>query len=55
MREFFDYKKEFEIKPMRGVDPLRFKFDVSKAERLLGFKADFNFMSGLKAWFKKND
>lgn len=51
MREFFGYDKEFEILPMRGVDPLRFAFDVNKAERLLGFKAKYDFMLGLKKWF----
>lgn len=40
-----------EIKEARTVDPERFNFDCSKAETMLGFKADYNFAQGLKDMF----
>ena len=52
LREFFKYDKEFEIFPQRGVDPQRFVYDVSKAEKLLDFKAKYTFEKGLNDWFK---
>lgn len=42
------YKGEIKITPPRSVDPDRFIFDCSKAERMLGFKADWGFKEGLK-------
>lgn len=45
------YKGNIERKEMRGVDPIRFVFDCSKAERMLGFKAEFSFEKGLKDMF----
>jgi len=48
----FDYHKEFEKFPIRTVDPLRFMFDVSKAEQVLGFKAKYNFKDGLDDYLK---
>ena len=50
LSELFNYHKEFERLPPRSVDPLRFVFDVSKAERELGFKAKFNFREGMADW-----
>ena len=44
----FDYHDKMEVKPGRTVDPERFVFDVSKAERMLGFKAEYDFRSGLE-------
>lgn len=45
------YKGDIQIKPQRGVDPQRFFYDMSKSERMLGFKADYNFNDGLKDMF----
>lgn len=44
----FGYKGEIEMKEQRTVDPDRFVFDCSKAERMLGFKADYDFQRGLE-------
>lgn len=52
MADRFNYHKEFERFRVRTVDALRFMFDVSKAERLLGFKAKFNFKEGLDDYLK---
>ncbi len=54
MRDFFNYRKEFEIVPARQVDAMRFAYDVSKAEKLLKFKAKYSFEEGLKNWFKND-
>ena len=45
------YDKEFEVKPLRSVDPLRFGYDISKAKRLLGYEPRYTFEQGLKEWF----
>lgn len=45
------YKGNIEVKEGRTVDPERFWFDCSKAERMLGFKAEYNFAQGLKDMF----
>lgn len=50
----FNYEGQIEIKEQRTVDPDRFVFDVSKAERMLGFKADYNFRAGLEDMLKVN-
>lgn len=42
-----------EIKEGRTVDPERFAFDCSKAERMLNFKAEYNFKKGLADMFSK--
>jgi len=47
------YKGEIQIKPQRSVDPDRFVFDTSKAERMLGFKARYSFKDGLEDMFKE--
>lgn len=47
------YKGKIEKREQRTVDPDRFVFDCSRAEKMLGFKAKYNFESGLKEMFKK--
>ena len=47
-----NYKGKIEVKESRSVDPGRFVFDCSKAERMLGFKAEYSFVQGLKEMFK---
>jgi UDP-glucose 4-epimerase len=49
--EFAGYKGDVDIKEQRGVDPQRFVYDMSKAEAMLGFKAEYNFAEGLKDMF----
>ena len=46
-----NYKGKIEVKEQRTVDPGRFQFDCSKAERMLGFKAEYDFEKGLKDMF----
>lgn len=46
--EAFGYNGKIEVKEQRTVDPDRFVFDCSKAERMLGFKADYGFEAGLQ-------
>lgn len=46
--ETFGYKGDMYIEEQRTVDPQRFVFDCSKAERMLKFKAKFNFKQGLE-------
>ena len=45
------YKGKIEIKEGRTVDPERFVYDCSKAEQMLGFKAEYTFEQGLKDMF----
>jgi nucleoside-diphosphate-sugar epimerase len=52
--EAFGYTGGIEIKEQRTVDPDRFVFDCSKAERMLGFKADYSFRAGLED-MRKNE
>lgn len=52
--EASNYKGEIQIKPQRTVDPDRFVFDCSKAERMLGFKAEYDFRLGLQDMFKED-
>lgn len=47
------YNGEVKKEEMRTVDPMRFVFDCSKAEKMLGFKADFTFEQGLAHMFKE--
>jgi nucleoside-diphosphate-sugar epimerase len=47
--EEFGYTGKVEVKEQRTVDPDRFVFDCSKAERMLGFKAKYSFRDGLRA------
>ncbi len=46
-----DYKGKIKTVGQRTVDAQRFVFDVSKAERMLGFKAEYTFAKGLKDMF----
>ncbi len=46
-------KKKIEIKEQRTVDADRFYFDCSKAERMLGFKAEYTFAKGLADMFQE--
>jgi nucleoside-diphosphate-sugar epimerase len=45
--EVWGYDGTVDVKEQRTVDPDRFVFDCSKAERMLGFKADYAFRAGL--------
>lgn len=45
----FGYVGKIDRVEQRTVDPDRFVFDCSKAERMLGFKAKYDFRSGLEA------
>jgi len=49
------YKGKIERQEMRGVDPERFVFDCSKADRMLGFKAEYTFEKGLDDMFKEGE
>lgn len=49
--EFSGWKGEIEVKEARTVDPERFAFDCTKAEKMLGFKAQWSFKEGLKDMF----
>lgn len=51
--EIAGYKGGVEIREGRTVDPSRFIFDTSKSERMLGYKAQYNFRDGLVDMFKK--
>lgn len=46
------YTGNIEVKEQRTVDPDQFLFDCSKAERMLGFKAEYNFSDGLADMFQ---
>lgn len=46
--DLFGYKGEVEKVEAREVDPQRFVYDMSKTERMLGFKARFSFREGLE-------
>lgn len=47
------WKGEIEVKEQRTVDPDRFNFDCSKAEVMLGFKAEYDFKRGLADMFNE--
>jgi len=49
----FGYTGKIEKREQRTVDPDRFVFDCSKAEKMLGFKAKYNFEAGLKEMKKE--
>lgn len=53
--DVFDYKGSIERVEQRTVDPDRFVFDCSKAERMLGFKAQYSFKAGLEEMKKHAD
>lgn len=46
------WKGKIEVRTQRSVDPDRFVYDCSKAERMLGFKAAYDFAAGLKDMFQ---
>lgn len=46
------YMGKIEIREQRTVDPQRFVFDTTKAERMLKFKAEYSFAQGLEDMFK---
>ena len=46
--DVFGYDGEIQRVEQRTVDPDRFVFDCSKAERMLGFKAQYSFRAGLE-------
>lgn len=52
--DVFGYDGEIQKVEQRTVDPDRFVFDCSKAERMLGFKAKYSFKAGLEE-MKKNE
>jgi len=52
LKEYFHYDTDYERIEMRTVDPQRFVYDVSKAEKELGFKAQFNFKQGMEDWYE---
>jgi len=47
------YKGKIEKKEQRTVDPERFVYDCTKAEKMLNFKAEFGFKKGLADMFKE--
>jgi len=46
--DVWGYKGKINLQEQRTVDPDRFVFDCSKAERMLGFKALYDFKAGLE-------
>lgn len=46
--DVFEYTGDIERVPQRGVDAQRFFYDMSKTERMLGFKAKHSFREGLE-------
>lgn len=51
--ELSGYEGKIEKKPQRTVDPQSFDFDCTKAEKMLGFKAQYNFRQGLEDMFNE--
>lgn len=47
------YTGEIELEEQRTVDPEHFVYDTSKAERMLNFKCQFDFKSGLQDMFSE--
>lgn len=47
------YTGKVNVNEGRTVDPMRFVFSTEKAERMLGFKAEWNFADGLKDMFSE--
>lgn len=46
--DVFGYKGEIAVKSARTVDANRFAFNIKKAETMLGFKPEYDFLAGLK-------
>lgn len=51
--EYAGYTGEIEMVKGREVDPQRFFYDMTKAEVMLGFKAEYTFKQGLEDMFKE--
>lgn len=51
--EFAGYTGEVEVVKGREVDPQRFFYDMTKADRRLGFKYEYSFKDGLIDMFKE--
>lgn len=51
----YGYNGKIEVKEQREVDASRFVYDTSKAERMLGFKAEYDFKAGLEDMFKEEN
>lgn len=51
--KFANYTGKIQVKEQRTVDPDRFVFDTTKAERMLKFKAEYSFAQGLEDMFKQ--
>lgn len=51
--KYADYKGEIKKEEKRTVDPERFVYDCSKAERILEFKAEFTLEKGLRDMFEE--
>ena len=49
------YKGDIDKKLGRTVDPQRFVYDMTKTEKLLGFKARYSFEDGLKDYLVKDE
>ena len=52
MRKISGYNKEFDHKEQRTVDANRFFYDMSKAQKLLGFKPQWDLNKGLNDMWK---
>jgi UDP-glucose 4-epimerase len=52
--ELTGWKGGVEKKTQREVDPGRFVYDMTKSETMLGFKADYDFESGLRDMFDES-
>ena len=53
--EVAGYKGKIEKKAQRTVDPGRFVYDCTKADVMLGFRANFQFADGLRDMFPKEE
>lgn len=51
LADFFNYHKPYEYKPLRSVDPPRFVYDISKAQKLLDYDPRYTFKAGIAHWF----
>lgn len=46
------YEGDIELKELRSIDPEHFVYNVDKADRMLNFKAQYDFKTGLQDMFK---
>jgi len=49
------FEGDVDVQEGRTVDPGRFVYDMSKAEKMLNFKADFSFRDGMADLFTQDD